>query len=53
MLKKTHRIQLKIELVTVRECIAGGDDTFDIGGADSQVIKNPLTGEPYIPVKVV
>lgn len=48
MLKKTHRIQLKIELLSGMH-ITGGDDTFDIGGADSQVIKNPLTGEPYIP----
>ena len=48
MLKKTHRIQLQIELLSGMH-ITGGDDTFDIGGADSQVIKNPLTGEPYIP----
>ena len=48
MLKKTHRIQLKIELLSGMH-ITGGDDTFDIGGADSQVIKNPLTREPYIP----
>lgn len=48
MLKRTHRIQLDIELLSGMH-ITGGDDTFDIGGADSQVIKNPLTGEPYIP----
>ena len=29
--------------------IGGSSDTFDIGGADSTVIKNPLTHEPYIP----
>ncbi len=29
--------------------ISGSDDNFDIGGPDSQVIKNPITGEPYIP----
>ena len=30
--------------------LLGGDDNgFDIGGADSNVIKNPLTQEPYIP----
>lgn len=29
--------------------IGGGDDTFDIGGADSLVVKNPLNNQPYIP----
>ncbi len=48
MLKKTHRIQIQMELLSGMH-ITGGDDTFDIGGADSQVIKNPLSGEPYIP----
>ena len=48
MLKKVHKFHLEIELVSGMH-ITGSDDTFDIGGADSQVIKNPLTGEPYIP----
>ncbi len=29
--------------------IGGGNSTFDIGGIDSPVIKNPITKEPYIP----
>lgn len=48
MLKKIHRIQIELELLSGMH-ITGGDDTFDIGGPDSQVVKNPLTGEPYIP----
>lgn len=48
MLKKIHRIQIKMKLLSGMH-ITGSDDTFDIGGPDSQVIKNPLTGEPYIP----
>lgn len=45
MLKKTHRIQLKIELLSGMH-ITGGDDTFDIGGADSQVLKMILACVP-------
>lgn len=29
--------------------IGGGNDKVEIGGMDNPVIKNPLTGEPYIP----
>ena len=29
--------------------IGGPDDTLQIGGIDKSVIRNPLTGEPYIP----
>ena len=29
--------------------IGGADDTLQIGGIDKSVIRNPLTGEPYIP----
>ena len=29
--------------------IGGGDDTMKIGGIDNQVVKDPNTGEPYIP----
>lgn len=29
--------------------IQGSSDGLNIGGADSEVVKNPLTGEPYIP----
>ncbi len=48
MLKKVHRFEIQLELLSGMH-ITGGDDTFDIGGPDSQVIKNPLNGEPYIP----
>lgn len=48
MLKKVHRYEVKLVLKSGMH-ITGSDDVFDIGGADSQVIKNPLTGEPYIP----
>ena len=48
MLKKIYRIDFEIELLTGLH-IGGSSDTFDIGGADSTVIKNPLTKEPYIP----
>lgn len=29
--------------------IGGAEDTLQIGGVDKNVIRNPLTGEPYIP----
>lgn len=29
--------------------IGGADDTLQIGGIDKNVIRNPLSGEPYIP----
>lgn len=29
--------------------IGGADDTLEIGGIDKGVIRNPLTGDPYIP----
>ena len=48
MLKEVHRYHVHLELISGMH-ITGSDNTFDIGGADSQVIKNPLTGEPYIP----
>lgn len=37
-----------IELVTGL-AIRGASNELNIGGADSEVIKNPITGEPYIP----
>lgn len=41
---------LKIELELLSGLFIGGNDNgFDIGGADSDVIRNPLTKEPYIP----
>lgn len=48
MLKDIYKLEFKIELLTGLH-IGGSSDTFDIGGADSTVIKNPLTNEPYIP----
>lgn len=48
MLKKIYVFDYKLELVTGL-FIGGNDNGFDIGGADSNVIKNPLTQEPYIP----
>lgn len=48
MLKKILVLNYTMTLVTGLH-IGGSSDTFDIGGADSTVIKNPLTKEPYIP----
>lgn len=48
MLKGIYRTKFEITLLTGLH-IGGSSDTFDIGGADSTVIKNPLTNEPYIP----
>lgn len=48
MLKDIYKLEFEIELLTGLH-IGGSLDTFDIGGADSTVIKNPLTNEPYIP----
>lgn len=30
-------------------CIKGANSDINIGGADNEIIKNPITGEPYIP----
>lgn len=48
MLKTIYKLELKINLLTGLH-IGGSSDSFDIGGADSTVIKNPVTNEPYIP----
>lgn len=48
MLKKILVLNYTMTLMTGLH-IGGSADTFDIGGADSSVIKNPLTREPYIP----
>lgn len=48
MLNKIYKLEIEIELLTGLH-IGGSSDTFDIGGADATVIKNPLTHEPYIP----
>lgn len=45
---KIYKVTFDLELMTGLH-IGGSSDTFDIGGADSTVIKNPLTHEPYIP----
>lgn len=41
-------MHLELKLLTGLH-IGGYESTFDIGGADSSVIKNPLTMQPYIP----
>ena len=48
MLKQIYTSQIKLKLLTGLY-IGGTDNGFDIGGADTTVIKNPLTNEPYIP----
>lgn len=48
MLNAVYKLELKINLLTGLH-IGGSSDSFDIGGADSTVIKNPMTNEPYIP----
>lgn len=47
-LKKIVTIVGKIECKSGL-CIKGSNNDLNIGGADSEVIKNPLTGRPYIP----
>ena len=47
-LSKVVTISGKIECKTGL-CIKGSNSDLNIGGADSEVIKNPLTGRPYIP----
>lgn len=48
MLENIYVLKVKLELLSGMY-IGGNDEGFDIGGADSRVIKNPLTKEPYIP----
>ncbi len=47
-LKKIVEITGTLELLTGLH-VGAGKDEVKIGGVDSPVIKNPLTGEPYIP----
>lgn len=47
-LQKLCKYEGTIELVTGLS-IKGMNNELNIGGADSEVIKNPITGEPYIP----
>lgn len=48
MLENIYVLKVKLELLSGLY-IGGNDSGFDIGGADTNVIKNPLTKEPYIP----
>lgn len=48
MLEEIYKLEVTLKLVSGLY-IGGTDNGFDIGGADSNVIKNPLTKEPYIP----
>ncbi|OQB09882.1 MAG: RAMP superfamily protein [Parcubacteria group bacterium ADurb.Bin216] len=45
---KTLKLNFKLKLLTGLH-IGSGNDTIKIGGVDSPVIRNPLSGEPYIP----
>lgn len=47
-LNKILKYEGTIELVTGL-AIKGASNELNIGGADSEVVKNPITGEPYIP----
>jgi len=47
-LKNNKIIRGKISLKTGLH-IGGSSETIEIGGMDNPVIKNPLTGDPYIP----
>lgn len=48
MIENIYILEFNLELVSGLH-IGGSSENFDIGGADSNVIKNPLTKEPYIP----
>lgn len=45
---KRYIIEFIIECETGLQ-IQAGNISFDIGGIDNPVVKNPITGEPYIP----
>lgn len=47
-LVKSHTITGQIRILTGLH-IGAGKDAIEIGGIDSPVVKNPHTGEPYIP----
>ncbi|MCD7882599.1 MAG: type III-A CRISPR-associated RAMP protein Csm3, partial [Lachnospiraceae bacterium] len=47
-LKKICMYEGTVRLLTGL-AIRGANNELSIGGADSEVIKNPVTGEPYIP----
>lgn len=48
MLNKIYKLEYTLRLESGLH-IGGSEDSFDIGGADSTVIKNPLNNQPYIP----
>jgi CRISPR-associated protein Csm3 len=45
---KSHTLTGQIEVLTGLH-IGAGKDAIEIGGIDSPVVKNPYSGEPYIP----
>ena len=47
-LLNSHLITGQIEVLTGLH-IGAGKDAVEIGGVDNPVVKNPYTGEPYIP----
>lgn len=48
MLKKILKLEFSMKLESGLH-IGGSEDSFDIGGADSTVIKNPLNNRPFLP----
>ena len=48
MLKNIYILKVSFELLSGL-FIGGNNGGFDIGGIDNDVIRNPLTNEPYIP----
>lgn len=48
MLENIYILKIKLELLSGL-FIGGSDNGFDIGGVDNDVIRNPLTKEPFIP----
>ena len=48
MFKENYIIQGKIVCKTGLH-IGGSSDAIDIGGSDNVIIRDPITGNPYIP----
>lgn len=50
-MKKLLKIEKYVGVINLETGLAikGSNNDLNIGGLDSEVVKNPLTGEPYIP----
>lgn len=48
MIKNIYKLDLRVKLLSGLH-IGGSSENFDIGGSDSNVIRNPITYIPYIP----